>query len=272
MQLDILFDDNFSDHHFESHSNENGFTFWYASDLMTILEYTTLKSFDTVINKAISTCSTLQIPILNNFVQIERDGILDYKLSRFACYLVVMNADSKKTNVAKAQVYFATLAGAVQDYFQENERMDRLMIRDEVSEREKSLGAVAKLSKVTNYAAFQNAGYLGLYNMNIQQLRKRRDIPSKKSPLDFMGKEELAANLFRITQTELKIKNEKIKGQVPLEIAAKSVGKQVRESMQTISGTSPENLPKKEDIGEVKKELKKKNKTIKAIDKKAKGK
>ncbi len=258
----------FSEEHFESNSKENGFTFWFASELMSYLGYNSLKTFNNVINKAIATCTTLQIPIIDNFSQVvnEKNELVDYKLSRFACYLVVMNGDTKKEPVAKAQAYFAALAGAVQNFFEETEKIDRLAIREEIAEREKSLAGTAKNAKVVNYAFFQNAGYRGLYNLNMEKLKAKRNVPADRSLLDFMGKEELAANLFRITQTELKIKNENIVGQNNLEVTAENVGKMVRKSMQEISGIMPENLPIKEDIKQVKKELKQKSKAIKAID------
>ena len=126
----------------------------------------------------------------------------------------------------------------------EFEDVERVLIREEVSGREKSLSSTAKQAGVVNYAFFQNAGYLGMYNMNLSQLRTRRGLPGSVTPLDYMGKTELAGNLFRITQTEEKIKNEKIKGQQSLEIAAKEVGKKVRKTMIEISNVAPENLPK----------------------------
>lgn len=265
-----LFMCNFSEDNFEKFSHENGFTYWYASDLMKLLEYENFNTFQKAINRAMTTCNTLNIPIYDNFhqEQITRDGkvVIDFRLSRFACYLTVMNADSRKPSVAMAQAYFATLAGAVHNYLEEANRVERLVIREEVSEREASLSGVVHKAGINNYAFFQNAGYRGMYNKNISQLKQIRNIPSNKSPLDFMGKEELAANLFRITQTELKIKQDNIKGQGMLEYTAESVGKKVRQTMKDISGVLPENLPAHEDIKDVKKQLKEKSKQIKKID------
>lgn len=265
-----LFSTEFHGDHFEERSKENGFTYWFASDLMKLLDYESWKSFQNAINRAMTTCTTLGIPIMENFsqVQIDNSNQYDFKLSRFACYLVVMNADNKKEAVAKAQVYFATLAGALDNYLEEANRVDRLVARDEISERESSLSGVAKSAGVDNYAFFQNAGYRGMYNKNISALRELRQIPSNRSPIDFMGKEELAANLFRMTQTELKIKQDNIKGQHKLEHVAEKIGRQVRNSMLEISGIAPENLPKSEDIKETKKHLKSKSRDIKKIDKK----
>jgi DNA-damage-inducible protein D len=270
-----LFGSDFSSENFENNCKENGFTYWSAFDLMTQLGYENWASFQKAINKAMTTCNTLGIPIMENFVQIQilpQDGKpnFDFKLSRFACYLVVMNADTKKTPVAQAQAYFATLAGAVQNYLDESGKVERLNVRNEVSERESSLSGVAHKAGVTNYAFFQNAGYRGMYNKNISQLKVKRNVPNGRTLLDFMGKEELAANLFRITQTELKIKQENISGQGRLENAAENVGRKVRNTMIDISGVAPENFIPVDDIKQVKKELKTTSKQIRLIDKKKK--
>ena len=269
-KLTALMETGFSGDSFENQSKDNGYTYWFASRLMSLLGYETMTSFSKSINKAMTACNTLNIPILENFEQVYSivDGktITDFKLSRFACYLIAMNSDNKKQEVAHAQAYFAALAGAVTHYLEEANKVERLIVRDEISEREGSLSGVAKQAGIENYAFFQAAGYRGMYNMNIAKLREIRNIPSKKSPLDFMGKDELAANLFRITQTELKIKNENIKGQSRLEAASENVGKEVRSAMIRISNVAPEELPKHTDISDVKKELKSKSKKIKQID------
>lgn len=245
---------------FEELGQDNGFRYWYARDLMKMLGYADYAVFKKAINKAIAVCSTLDIPISENFEQDTRiiDGRQqpDYRLSKFGCYLVAMNGDVKKKEVAKAQAYFITLTEAFKRYVHEAHQVERIAIRTEVSEREKSLSTVAADAGVENYAFFQNKGYLGLYNMSINQLKEYKGIPDKRSPLDFMGKEELAANLFRITQTEAKIRNEGIKGQKKLENAAFSVGQQVRKTMEEISGTRPENLPIDTDINSLKSVIK----------------
>jgi DNA-damage-inducible protein D len=262
-----LLNEEFSGDIFEEQSNENGFTYWLSGRLMDLLGYRSRPSFEKAVNKAMTTCNTLNIPIFENFIEVisEVNGkiVRDFKLSRFACYLVVMNADNKNKKVAQAQAYFAMLAGAVTHYIEEANKIDRLVIREDVSERESSLSGVVKRAGIENYAYFQSAGYRGMYNMNISMLR---NIPDRKSPLDFMGKDELAANLFRITQTELKIKNDNIRGQSKLEITAENVGKEVRNTMIKISGVAPEHFQKEKDLNEVKKELKSKSRTIKQID------
>jgi len=265
-----LFESGFSGDSFEEQSSDNGFTYWTAFQLMKLFGYESMTSFRKAINRAMTTCSTLNIPIFENFEQIQNivDGksVTDFRLSRFACYLVAMNADNKKPEVARAQAYFAALAGAVNHYLEEANNVERLIVRDEISEREKSLSGVAQRAEVKNFAFFKTAGYRGMYNMNMAKLKEIRNIPSKRTPLDFMGKEELAANLFRITQTELKIKNESIRGQTHLEVVAENVGKEVRDTMIRISNVAPEDLPVSSDIMNVKKELKSKSKKIKQID------
>lgn len=268
-QLD-LFDLDNSNRNFEDFSHENGFTYWFAADLMEFLGYENWSSFNKSINKAMTTCNSLNIPILDNFIQEYRevDGKqhMDFRLSRFACYLTVMNSDPKKPAVAKAQAYFATLAGAVHNFIEESNKVERIVIREEISERESSLHGVVATSGIINYAYFQNAGYRGMYNKNIRDLKLLRKINDHKSLLDYMGKDELAANLFRITQTELKIKNDNIHGQTPLEAAAHAVGKKVRETMMEISNVPPERLPVHDEIKEVKKQLKSRSKKFKQID------
>lgn len=238
---------------FEDSGQKNGFVFWSARKLMIMLGYADYAVFKRVINKAITVCMTLDIDVNNNFQQVEDiDGKKNYHLSKFACYLVALNGDVKKPQVAQAQAYFITLTEAFKRYVTEPTEAERVAIRGEVSEREKSLGSLVKESGIENYAFFQNKGFLGLYNMPLKQLKLIKGIPVDRSPLDFMGKEELAANLFRITQTEAKIRNENIKGQINLEHAAFSVGRKIRNTMQEISKTKPEELPAVSDIKAVK--------------------
>ena len=251
---------------FEDFGQTNGGVFWLASDLQKLLGYENEASFNKALNKAMIACNTLNIPIIENFEQIKGGASNDWKLSRFACYLITMNADPKKANVAKAQAYFATIAGAINNYLLEAQKVERIVVREEISDREKSLAGVVHRAGVENYPFFQNAGYRGMYNMTIAQLRERRNIEKHRSPLDFMGKNELAANLFRVTQTELKIKQENITGQPKLEATAETVGREVRVAMKKISGIPPENLPIAQDIIEVKKALKETRKKLKKID------
>lgn len=254
---------------FEQFAQENGYTYWSALKLMECLGYANWTTFNQVISKAMATCNTLGIPIMGNFDQkeiiVDGKSVLDFKLSRFACYLIAMNGNNKMEQVAKAQAYFAIIAGAVKDYQLEAEKVERLQVRSEISERESTLSGVAFKAGVENYPYFQNAGYRGMYNKNMSQLKAIRKIDNTRSLLDFMGKDELAANLFRITQTELKIKGGEVRGQSRLEATAETVGRQVRKAMIDISNVAPENLPKHEDIKEVKKGLKKTSNVFKKL-------
>ena len=195
---------------FELMVQSNGFQFWWASDLMRLLEYEGQPSFQKAVTRAMIVCHSLNIDQCDNFVQERRevDGkvVADFKLSRFACYLVAMNGDPKKPQVAQAQAYFVAWADACRLYLEQADGVERVAIRAEISEHERTLSGTAKMAGVIDYAFFQNAGYRGLYNMDLWKIRRRKGVPDGRSPLDFMGKTELAANLFRVTQTEEKIR------------------------------------------------------------------
>lgn len=249
------------------------FTFWLASQYMHMLGYESYTSFKKAINKAMTTCMTLDIDMLENFEQVRSviDGKseTDYKLSRFACYLVAMNADNKKLKVAQAQAFFAATAETIRRYVDSTEDVERVLIRDELSAHEKTLSAAASKAGVVGkgYALFQNAGYRGMYNMNLGQLKKYKgQQQTSRSLLDYMGKDELAANLFRLTQTELKIQNDGVKGQRQAEITAESIGRKVRKTMLDISGVKPEDMALSEDIKKVKTSLKQTQKGLKKLD------
>jgi DNA-damage-inducible protein D len=256
---------------FDNLGHDNAIKYWYARDFMKMLGYDSYSTFRNVLNRAVAACTALNINVAENFIQTDRkiDGrnLPDFKLSRFACYLVAMNGDPKKENVAKAQLYFVCLAESFRTYIEESDNVERMLVREELSDREKSLSGVAHQHGVVFYAFFQNAGYRGMYNKNLRDLKEAKGLREfGRSLLDFMGKEELAGNLFRITQTEAKIKKDRIYGQNPLEEVAERVGAQVRKAMMDISGTRPEDLPLAEDLKSVKKSLKSTHKKFKKID------
>lgn len=255
---------------FEALAKTNGFRFWWASELATILGYESLNGFRKAVERAMMALTSMSIPVFDNIVQEQReiDGrfVTDYKLSRFACYLAAMNGDPKKQQVAQAQKYFIAWAEACRLSLEQADGVERVAIRGEISEHERTLSGTAKAAGVTEYGLFQNAGYRGLYNMDLWQIRRHKGVPSGRSPLDFMGKTELAANLFRVTQTEEKIRAEKIRGQKPLEHAAEEAGKRIRRTMVEISGKRPEELPTAEDIKKVHKKLKTSHREIRKID------
>jgi DNA-damage-inducible protein D len=247
-----------------------GIRYWYATDLMRMLGYESLIAFQKAINKAISACTALNIPVIENFIQEQRtvDGKpqLEYRLSRFACYLTAMNGDVRKPQVAAAQAYFVTLAEAFRHYVQHPEDVERVLIREDVTEHEKSLSDIAQQAGVNDYGLFRNAGYRGLYNRDLAEVKSLKGVQENRTLLDFMGREELAANLFRITQTEAKIRNERIQGQEKLEATAESVGKTVRRTMIEISGNKPEDLLIAEDIRQVRNKLKKTHREFTKLD------
>lgn len=240
---------------FEDFKNENGVTYWWASDLMVMLGYSDTVGFNKAIQRAMKACLSLNIDCLDNFSKVNRDGIEDHKLSRFACYLTVMNADPKKPEVAKAQVYFVEQTQKFEILVQKSDDIDRLTIREEIKEGTKSLNSIASRAGLTDFARFANAGYLGLYNMTNWQLANRRGI-DKKDLQDRMGRTEMAANLFRITQTEERIKSHNVTGQTDLENTHRTVGREVREIILKNMSKAPEELPLAKKLPDVAKSLK----------------
>lgn len=262
----IVFDTEENCNKFEDFSRQNGVTYWLESELAKMLGYSNMNAIKKASQKAMSVCITADIPVDENFIQVMVDGIPDIKMTRFACYLVVMNGDISNRRVANAQAYFAALANEIV----ESTQIDRVYLRGEISEREKTLSHTAKQHGVVNFALFRNAGYRGMYNMNMNALKSLKNLPDpkKNSLLDFMNKDELAANIFRISQTESRIRSQNLHGQKPLEDAAESVGKIVRDAMITNTGIAPEELElDNEKIQKVKTGLKQTHRAMKKIDK-----
>lgn len=264
-ELTILFHFNDGEESFEDLAIKNGKNLWSETDLMKALGYQTADSFKRVVTKAQQACLSIGISFEENFLR-QPDG--SYRFTRFACYLIAVNGDPKKPQVAAAQVYFAALADTCQNAIDHSQAIDRVLIRDEVKEGEKSLSSTAKRHGVQNYPFFQNAGYRGMYNMNLSALKEKKGLKEGEVLIDRMGKAELAAHLFRITQTDEKIKNTGASGQAMLESIAKSVGEEVRRSMLKISGQKPENIPLAEPISETRRKLKDTGKKFGKLDEK----
>ena len=241
------------------HIDENGNEFWYARELQKALEYTEYGKFLPVIEKAIEACRKTGFDEGNHFAHVSEmvrigsgaERKMDsYKLSRYACYLIVMNGDPRKEVIALGQTYFAvkTRQKEISDEVaQLSEDEKRLAIRDEVTIRNKFLASSAKAAGVetpVDYAVFQNRGYQGLYNgLGMKDIHKRKGLKKNEQILDHMGATELAANLFRITQTDDKLRRENIKGKDLANETHFAVGKKVRQTIAELGGTMPEDLP-----------------------------
>ena len=246
---------------FESikHIDENGAEFWYARELQVALEYTEWRNFEKSVKRAKEACSASGFVETDHFVDVNKmidlakgaqREISDIKLSRYACYLIVMNGDPRKEVIALGQTYFAvkTRQQEIADNVaQLSEDDKRLAIRDEVTIRNKFLASSAKAAGVVtpaDYAVFQNRGYQGLYNgLGMKDIHKRKGLKKNEQILDHMGATELAANLFRITQTDDKLRRENIKGKEKANETHFAVGKKVRQTIAELGGTMPENLP-----------------------------
>ena len=249
---------------FEDLSHENGQTYWLESDLRPAMGYCEGGGFRKAIMRAMQACLSVGIMTDDNFV---RSGD-EYKLTRFACYLVAMNGDSKKPEVASAQVYFAALAATYTTHLEHADGIDRLVIRDEVKTGEKSLSATVSQRGVSGgqFGIFKDAGYRGMYNMSLRQLKQHKGLKDNAVVADHMGKAEMAAHLFRITQTEARIQSTNVSGLNQLNSVAKTVGSQVRNLVQENTGKSPENLPCAEPINKVRTKIKGTSKNLKKID------
>lgn len=270
-QLALVFDEQHTELTFDDFANQNGIVYWFASDLAIMLGYNDMQAILKAINKAYAVCNNLNIPIIDNFIQASsKNTPNDLKMTRFACYLTVMNGNISNPKVAAAQAYFANLAAEIHAAYQSADEVDRVYLRGDISDREKSLSHIAYKHGVDNYAFFQNAGYRGMYNMNIKALKNKKGLfDDKASLLDYMNNEELAANIFRVTQTEAKIRNQNIKGQVALENAAETVGRAVRNVMIQNTGTAPEDLKlSQEKINKIQSNIKKTHKALTKHDKK----
>lgn len=262
--------------------DENNNEHWSARDLAKVLEYSEYRHFIPVIDRAKDACKNSGFNVSDHFEDIlemielgkgAKRTIDDVKLSRYACYLIVQNADSTKEVVALGQTYFA-----IQTRLQEISQMDeynrlsteeekRLFLRNEMAEHNKQLAEAAKGAGVIepiDYAIFQNHGYMGLYGgLDAKGIHKKKGLKKSQQILDHMGSTELAANLFRATQTEEKLRRENIKGKQKANQTHFEVGKKVRKTIEELGGTMPENLPAADSIKKLESKEKKAAKQLK---------
>ncbi len=247
--------------------DDNGIEYWSSRDLWKVLGYTEYRHFLPVIEKAKIACQNSSQPISDHFEDILEMVVIgsgaerpldSIKLSRYACYLTVQNADPGKTIVAQAQTYFAT-----QTRIAEIQQMDaynrlssedekRLFLRNELAKHNSQLADAAKGAGVIeprDYAIFQNHGYMGLYGgLGAKEIHERKNLKKSQKILDHMGSTELAANLFRATQTEEKLRRDHIVGKIKANRTHYEVGAKVRQTIKELGGTMPENLPVVESI------------------------
>lgn len=275
--------ENYNDIVFEKikHIDENGVEFWYSRDLQSVLEYKQWKNFIKVVDKAKEACLNSGLNIIDHFISINKNITLannatrkieDIKLTRYACYLIVQNSDPRKSIVALGQTYFSIqtrkqeLAEELQENFDSlSEEQKRLAIRKDLKEHNKHLvnaASDAGVKTAIDYARFQNFGYKGLYGgLDAKGIHTKKGLEKNQKILDHMGSTELAANLFRATQTEDKLRREEIKGKENANNTHFEVGKVVRNTIKELGGTMPEDLPTPtKSIKELEKEEKQKKK------------
>ena len=239
------------------HIDKNGVEFWYARELQSVLDYKEWRKFDGVIQRAIKACENSNINTSEHFVGADKmvsigSGAtrkqIDYKLTRYACYLIAQNGDSRKKVIALAQTYFAVQTRKQEisenEYRLLTEDEKRFYQRDLTRKGNYSLNQTAKKAGVKNFDKFHNSGYKGLYNgETADDIAKRKGLRYREDILDNMGSEELAANLFRITQTESRLKKDNIHTEIEANKTHYNIGKNIREVIAKNGGTMPEELP-----------------------------
>ncbi len=246
-------------------TNEAGAEYWSSRDFAQVLQYNDYRNFEQVIQKARAACFNSGQRLEDHFVDVTemveigsgaKRALKTIYLSRYACYLIIQNADPEKDIVALGQTYFAvqTRRQELSDQMIEDER--RLLLRDEVTKHNLKLADAAKRAGVVqpiDYAIFQNHGYMGLYGgLTARDIHQRKGLKKSQQILDHMGSTELAANLFRATQTEEKLRRENIQGKDKANLTHRQVGAKVRQTIKELGGTMPEDLPSADSIKKLK--------------------
>ncbi len=241
------------------HFDENGVEYWFARELQSVLQYAKWENFHKVIKTAMIACKISQHDVSDHFAEVRKmveigsgakRSQIDYKLTRYACYLIVMNGDPRKEVIAQGQTYFAVKTRQqelAELYEQLNEDEKRLFIRGDIRQKNMLLAEAAHRAGIITqreYAVFQDAGYRGLYDgMTARDIAEHKGLADGEEILDHMGSEELAANLFRITQTEAKMRRDGADTPAKANATHYEVGKAVRETIAGLGGTMPEDLP-----------------------------
>ena len=266
--------ENYNNKTFEDikHIDENGIEFWYARELMPILQYSNWQNFEKIIHKAKISCQNSDISVFEHFIDINKTikmpkgaqkTIIDYELTRYACYLIAQNGDSRKKVIALAQTYFAVQTRkqeiSEKEYSELTEDEKRFYQRNLTRKGNYSLNQTAKNAGVKNFDRFHNSGYKGLYNgETADDISKRKGLRYREDILDNMGSDELIANLFRISQTEQKLKKDNIQTEKEANKTHYNIGKNIREVIAKNGGTMPEELPTpKKSLKQLEKENKK---------------
>ena len=250
---------NYNNQTFEDikHIDEEGVEFWYARELQTVLDYKEWRKFEGVIEKAKIACENSNISALDHFVCADKmikmpkgavKSVLDYKLTRYACYLIAQNGDSRKKVIANAQTYFAIQTRKQEltekEYSMLTEDEKRFYQRNLTRKGNYSLNIAAKNAGVKNFDKFHNEGYKGLYNgETADDIAKRKGLRYREDILDNMGSDELIANLFRISQTEQKLRKDNVNSEKEANKTHYNIGKIVRNAIKRAGGTMPEDLP-----------------------------